>query len=121
MTSKPPDHPNQHRTLADELLADFRPPPKARPAARTCSKCGSANVQRRAGLGDVLFLACRDCRHRSPIASLDSPVVEERVGLKHLQRTAPGPYYGPSASAPEANVAPFRRGIVMPPRSSNDE
>lgn len=108
------------RTLADELLEDFRPPARSRPASQSCSKCGSTRVQARASLGDMLFLVCLTCRHRDPIASLDSPIMEERVGLDHLQRTLPGPYYGPTTVAPEADVSSFRRGIVMP-RSSDDE
>lgn len=108
------------RSLADELLADYVPPPKARaPAQTACPKCSTPGMKTRASsVGGMVFLKCMKCRHEIPVASLESPILAERDGLAQLARSAPGPYYG-ERYVPESDVPQSRRGILVPRRSDD--
>ena len=108
------------RTIVDELLKDFKPPTKTRGTPTSCPKCGSSNTTTRSSYGGETVFKClaAGCRCSFPIASLQSPVIEERNALEQ-SGAGPGPFLGAPRESLQ-NVPMNRLGIPTARRTEDD-
>lgn len=95
------------RSRADSILAEVNPQRAKKPLS-SCPKCGSENVSKGGGLGEMLMFRCHACRHESPLGPT-TIATQSRMNALPFAPPVSGPYDG-DVFVPPDRAAPSFRG-----------
>ena len=109
---------NPVKSRADSILAEINPQRAKKPLSE-CPKCGSENISKGGGLGEMLMFRCHACRHEFPLGHTQIATKTRMEALPFLPPLS-GPYDGDSFTPPD-RASPGFRGRGTPYQFEDDE